>query len=381
MRHSAKLLLPITALAVACSHSAPTMTVTPVGVSESAPATVTATTTAAQTQTTTRTGGVPGTSTDFHNAVQRAHAAFKPLREGKNPDYSPVLAKVDPNLFGVVIVTTQGEVYEVGDSGHLFSIQSVAKVFTLGRVLESLGKDAVEKRIGVDATGQPFNSILAMELDDAHHAGNPFVNPGAIGVVGLVPGATAGIRWASIMSNLEAFAGRKLGVDAQVYKSESETNTRNRGIAWLLKSYGVIPGDPMEALDLFTRQCSVVVNARDLAVMGATLANGGKNPVTGRQGVSAESAGHLLSEMLTTGLYETTGAWSFDVGVPAKSGVGGGIVAVVPGRYAIGTFSTPLDVAGNSVRGQRAIASIVKDLGGNVFLAAAPKHGEPTSAR
>ncbi len=306
---------------------------------------------------------------DPQAAVTKAHADLKGVTEGKNADYIPVLAKVDSKLFGVVLVTVNGEVYEVGDVQHAFSIQSVSKVFTLGRILEDLGPAAVEKRIGTNATGQAFNSIIAIELNKKNHpAGNPFVNPGAIASVSLVPGATPDERWSRIMGTLENFAGRRLTIDEQVYKSESETNTRNRAISWLLKAYEVIPGDPMEALDLYTRQCSVAVTAHDLAVMGATLANGGTNPLTHQRVVSPENAARVLSVMLTAGFYETTGTWSFDVGVPSKSGVGGGIVAVVPGRYAIGTFAPPLDEAGNSVRGQKAVESIVKSLGGNIFM-------------
>ena len=309
-------------------------------------------------------------------AVTKAHASFKGLTDGKNADYIPVLAKVDSKLFGVVLVTVNGEVYEIGDVQHAFSIQSVSKVFTLGRILEDLGAQAVEKKVGTNATGQAFNSIIAVEMNKKEHpAGNPFVNPGAIASTSLVPGATPEERWSRIMGTLENFAGRKLTVDAQVYKSESETNTRNRAISWLLKAYEVIPGDPMEALDLYTRQCSVSVTAHDLAVMGATLANGGTNPVTHQKVVSPENAARMLSVMLTAGFYETTGTWSFEVGVPSKSGVGGGIVAVVPGRYAVGTFAPPLDEAGNSVRGQRAIESIVKSLGGNIFMAPPPTSG------
>jgi glutaminase len=325
----------------------------------------------AETATTTTTAATAPLGGDPRGVVTKAHRDFSGLKEGKNAEYIPVLAKVDPKLYGITLITVDGAVYETGDVKHGFSIQSVSKVFTAARLLEDLGKDALEKKIGANATGQPFNSILAVELDKNHHPSNPFVNPGAIAAVSLVPAASAQERWAKINGTLEAFAGRKLDVDQQVYKSESETNTRNRAISWLLKAYEVIPGDPMEALDLYTRQCSVSVNAHDLAVMGATLANGGVNPITKRQVVSRENAARVLSLMLTAGLYETTGSWSLNVGVPAKSGVGGGIVAVVPGRYAIGTFSPPLDEAGNSVRGQKAIASIVEGLGGNVFMASA----------
>jgi glutaminase len=292
------------------------------------------------------------------------------VNAGKNADYIPILAKVDPKLFAIVLVTANGEVYESGNVKHPFSIQSVSKVFTLGRILEDLGRDAVEKKVGTGATGQPFNSIIAIEMQKKDHpAGNPLVNPGAIASVSLVPGSSPNERWSHIIDTMSAFAGRPLTVDQIVYKSESDTNTRNRAISWLLKAYDVIPGDPMEALDLYTRQCSIAVTAHDLAIMGATLANGGVNPVTHKKVVSPETAAQMLSMMLTAGFYENTGKWSLDVGVPAKSGVGGGIVAVVPGRYAIGTFAPPLDEAGNSVRGQRAVESIVNDLGGNVFMA------------
>lgn len=318
---------------------------------------------------------------DPRAAVQRAHASLKNLREGKNADYIPALAKVDSNLFGVVVVTTKGEIFEVGDTTHSFSIQSISKVFTLSRVLEELGLPTVEKRIGTDATGQAFNSIIAVETNDTHRAGNPFVNPGAIATVGLLPARSPDEKWSKILATYEAFAGRKLEVDATIYKSESATNTRNRSIAWLLGSYGVIDGDPAPVLDVYTRQCSVAVNAHDLAVMGATLANGGVHPITKERVVSPETAAHVLSMMMTAGLYETSGTWSIEVGVPAKSGVGGGILAVVPGRYAVGTFSSPLDEAGNSVRGQRAVQSIVKDLGGNVFLARSEGERAPSASR
>jgi glutaminase len=308
---------------------------------------------------------------DPRAAVTKAHHDFGGLTEGKNADYIPILAKVDPKLFGITLVTVDGQVFEVGDIAHRFSIQSVSKVFTLARLLEDVGKDGVEKKIGTNATGMPFNSIIAIELQKQHQPSNPLVNPGAIAAVGLLPAPNAQERWNKINTTMEAFAGHPLEVDQQVYKSESETNTRNRAISWLLKAYDVIPGDPMEALDLYTRQCSVAVTAHDLAVMGATLANGGVNPITKKQVVSKDNAARAVSVMMTAGFYETTGTWSVETGVPAKSGVGGGIVAVVPGRYAIGTFSPPLDDAGNSVRGQRAIAQIVQSVGGNIFM---PSH-------
>lgn len=324
----------------------------------------------------------------FRDALAEAYKSFKDLGEGKNADYIPILASVDPKLYGLVIVTVQGAIYEIGSARDEFSIQSVSKPFTIARGIEAAGADAVQRRIGVNATGQPFNSILAVDLakhlpkDKAlsHPAGNPLVNPGAIASVDFLPVSAGMDKWSVILGNLEAFAGRRLSVNDEVYRSESETNTHNRAIVQLLKDYEVIQGDPMQALDLYTRQCSVSVSARDLAVMGATLANGGRNPLTGVQVVSPATAAHVLAVVSTAGLYETTGEWLYNVGVPAKSGVGGGIVAVVPGRFAVGTFSPPLDGAGNSVRGQRAVASIMKRLGGNVF-ASRPAGKRPTSAQ
>jgi len=268
-------------------------------------------------------------------------------------------------------VTVEGQVYEIGDARAEFSIQSAAKPFVLARTLTAVGPEALEKRIGVNQTGQPFNSVLAIGLlrtgEDKPPSGNPLVNAGAIATVDMLPASGKTAKWTAIAETLNGFAGRLLSVNQEVYRSEAETNQHNHGIAMLLQSYEVIQGNPLEALDLYTKECSVNVTARDLATMGATLANGGRNPLTGESVVTADVAAHVLAVMATTGLYETSGEWLYDVGVPAKSGVGGGIVAVVPGRFAIGTFSPPLDDAGNSVRGQHAIARIVRELGGNVF--------------
>lgn len=294
--------------------------------------------------------------------LEKVHKQLKGVREGKNADYIPALAKVDPNLFGIAVVLPTGEVYETGDIKSTFSIQSVSKPFTLALLIDEQGFDVVQKKIGVDATGLPFNSIIAIEQNEEHRAGNPLVNAGAISTVALLKATTPEERWTKVINNLSAFAGRKLSVDETVYKSETATNMRNKSIAWLLRNYEVFQSDPEVALDVYTRQCSVSVTARDLAVMGATLANGGVNPITGQRVVKAETAERVLAVMATSGLYENSGTWAYDVGVPAKSGVGGGIVGVVPDRLAIGTFSPPLDDAGNSVRGQRAIAAVVEEL-------------------
>jgi glutaminase len=324
----------------------------------------------------------PAAGDPYREALAQAYREWKGLAEGKNADYIPALAKVDPNLFGIALVTAQGAVYELGNSQNEFSIQSISKPFTLARAIEAVGLAAVQKRIGVNATGQKFNSILAIELNQSQKRpppGNPFVNAGAISTVDLVPAGSASEKWDIILGEYSAFAGRHLTVNQEIYRSETETNTHNQAIVALLKDYEVIKGDPAEALDLYTRQCSVSVNARDLAVMGATLANGGKNPITRQQVISPAAASEVLAVMATAGLYETSGDWLATTGLPAKSGVGGGIVAVMPGRFAIGTFAPPLDDAGNSVRGQKAIEGIIKRLGGGVF-AARPLTARPASA-
>jgi glutaminase len=261
----------------------------------------------------------------YRDAISEAYRSFKGLAEGKNADYIPILASVDPSLYGLSLVTVQGAVYEIGAARQEFSIQSVSKPFTVARVIETAGADLVNKRIGVNATGQKFNSILAIDLlknipSDKEHvipAGNPLVNPGAITTVDLLPVAPGMDKWSVVLGNLEAFAGRKLTVNDEVYRSESETNTHNRAIVQLLKDYEVIKGDPLQALDLYTRQCSVSVSAHDLAVMGATLANGGRNPLTGVQVVAPATAAKVLAIVSTAGFYETTGEWLYMVGVPA----------------------------------------------------------------
>lgn len=328
----------------------------------------------------------PGTrgAADFQHALERAFADARGVNEGKNADYIPELAKVDSRLFGIVLMRVDGERFDVGDTDKPFSIQSIVKVFTAARALADSGPDKLLKVIGANATGQPFNSVLAVAVNKMQKrplAGNPMVNAGAMAAVDLVAG-TGEERWKHILGNLNAFAGRQLTVDEHVYKSESDTNANNKGILWLLKAAESVTGDPDEILDLYTRECSVAVTARDLAAMGATLASGGINPLTGERVLKQEQVAEVLALMSTAGLYEDTGAWLFRVGVPAKSGVGGGILAVVPGRFAVAAFSPPLDEAGNSVRAQRAIASIVSELGGNLFVApAAPARATAAAAR
>lgn len=299
-------------------------------------------------------------------AVQAAHAAYKGLNEGKNADYIPALAKVPSSYFGIALVTPAGKAFTAGDIEPKFSIQSISKVFTLALVLQESGAPLIENDIGVDATGQVFNSIVAVEQDRGKEI-NPLVNPGAIATTGLVKGSPDEV-WRKILAIHSDFAGRQLDVDEEVYKSEAATNQRNRAIGALMWAYGRFSSDPAVATDLYTRQCAIAVNAKDLGVMAGTLANGGRNPVTRKQVVDPGHIPQLLAVMATAGLYDDSGKWLFHTGLPAKSGVGGGLIAVSPGKFGIGTFSPPLDAAGNSVRGQRAITAISDSLGGNPYV-------------
>ena len=312
------------------------------------------------------------TPTEVQQAVDAAYGKFRTLKEGKNADYIPALAKVDPNLFGIAVVTADGKVYTAGDIKTEVSIQSISKVFTMAQVIQEQGLDAIEKRIGVDATGARFNSIIAVEgvrtvVGTGAPEMNPLVNPGAISATSMVTGPTADAVWKKIMDFHIDSAGRQLVVLQDVYKSESDTNQRNQAIGALMLAYGYIKSNWQQAVDLYTRQCSIGVNARDLATMAATLAAGGKNPVTGKQVMDAAKVPGVLAVMATAGLYDDSGKWLYHTGLPAKSGVGGGIIAVSPGKFGIAVVSPPLDDAGNSVRAQRAIADISNALGGNPY--------------
>jgi len=305
-------------------------------------------------------------------AVNAAYTKFKGDTEGKNADYIPALAKVDSNLFGIVLITVDGKIYTAGDVSTEVSIQSISKVFTMAQVIQEQGPESIEKRIGVDATGARFNSIIAVEavktvVGTGAPEMNPLVNPGAISATSMVTGTTADQVWKKIIGTYNDYAGRSLSVLQDVYKSESDTNQRNQAIGALMLAYGYIKNNWQQAVDLYTRQCSVGVNAKDLATMAATLANGGKNPVTGKQVIDDANVPEVLAVMATAGLYDDSGKWLYHTGLPAKSGVGGGIIAVSPGKFGIAVVSPPLDAAGNSVRAQRAITAISNDLGGNPF--------------
>jgi glutaminase len=304
----------------------------------------------------------------FQRLVDEAHARYRGLQDGKNADYIPILTTVPSDLFGVVIVdASDGKVYAAGDTDYKFSIQSVSKPFTAALVMAQQGPEAIHEKIGVEPTGLPFNSRLAIELYPEARSVNPLVNAGAIAAVSLVQATSEQDRWNKILDNFNGYAGTTLTVLEDVYDSEYETAFGNRSIANLLFNYGRLYSDPEEALRVYTRECSVGVSAKDLGMMGATLANGGVNPVTDRRMLPAEHVPELLAVMATAGFYDESGEWMYTAGLPAKTGVGGGIVAVVPGRFAIAAFSPRLNEAGNSIRSLNAIRDIAGELGVGVF--------------
>ena len=307
------------------------------------------------------------TPANIDAALDEAYEKFKNLKEGKNADYIHELAVVDPNIFGIALVTADGRLHTKGDVDSRVSIQSVSKVFTMARILEDLGPAAVEDKIGVDATGMRFNSILAVEIQKGKEI-NPLVNPGALAATSLVTGADPAAKWERILETHCDFAGEPLEVNWPVYKSEMADNLRNQAIAFLLLSYGRMYFDPVQTTELYTRQCAINVNTKNLAVMAATLANGGVNPVTKKKVVSPETAMYTLAVMATAGLYDNSGIWLFNTGLPGKSGVGGGLLAVCPGKFGIAVVSPPLDAAGNSVKGQKVIRYVVEKFHSNPYL-------------
>jgi glutaminase len=295
-----------------------------------------------------------------------AYERFRENDKGERSDVYPALAAVPPGLFGVCVAGTSGNVYEAGDAGVEFALMSVAKPFVFALVCDALGPEKARARLGVNATGLPFNSTDAVKRSEDGRT-NPMVNPGAIATTSLVPGATAERRWAFVLDGLSRFARRRLSLDAAVYASASATNHRNRELGQLLAERDAVFTDAAEAVDAYTRQSSVAATARDLAVMGATLADGGVNPLTQQRVTGEEACRYTLAVMTTAGLYETSGDWLYDVGLPGKSGIGGGIVTVSPGKGGLGTFAPLLDAAGNSVKGQLAARFLSRRLGLDLF--------------
>ncbi len=300
-------------------------------------------------------------------AVEQAYQDCKNITGGHNADYIPFLANVDPNLFGISVTLLDGTTFSVGDTSYKFGIESVSKVLTAILVLKQKGADAVLKQIGADATGLPFNSIFAILLENDHPS-TPLVNAGAITACSMVePVGDSWGKWEAIINNIKDLCGSEAQVLDELYRSESETNFNNRAIAWLLKNYNRIYDDVPMSLDLYTRQCSVGITAEQLAICAATIANGGENPVTKQKVFDPELAPKITTLISSVGFYQNTGDWLYTSGIPAKSGVGGGVLGVMPGVMGIAAFAPPLDVAGNSVKAQAAVKSVMKTLGLGVF--------------
>ncbi|MGV4198268.1 glutaminase A [Citrobacter murliniae] len=308
------------------------------------------------------------TTPDYARLIEQAHQKYKSNNDGKVADYIPALATYSPNNFAITIATVDGKIFQVGDVKKAFPMESLSKVFTMALAMEQHGPQVVLDKLGANATGMPFNSGLAVELTKGAPE-NPLVNAGAMSTVSLVEAKDKTDRWNKILDNLNAWADASLTVNEPVFKSEMETNQHNQALAKLMESYNSFYGNTDEAVEIYTRQCSVDITVEQLAKMGAVLANKGKSPFNGKQLLNESYVPQVLAEMAIAGLYDGSGKWLYTVGVPAKSGVGGGMVAVVPGEYAIAVYSPPLDEAGNSVRAQKTIEYVADATKSNVFLA------------
>ena len=301
----------------------------------------------------------------IQNYLEGLLARHAPQTAGRVADYIPELQLADPAWFGICMATHDGHVYEVGDSRQPFTMQSISKPLAYGLALEQRGEAEVLAHIGVEPSGDAFNAISLHPVTGTPL--NPLINAGAIATCGLVAGSTAADKIEHILDTFSRYAGRRLDIDDSIYRSESDTGHRNRAIGWMLRNFDVLGDDPTATLEAYFQQCAIRVTCRDLALMGATLANGGKNPVTGERAIPQAYVGNVLSVMATCGMYDASGDWLYRTGLPAKSGVGGGILAVQPGRLAIAVFSPPLDAHGNSVRGIAVCQELAADLGLHLF--------------
>ncbi|MGG6241345.1 glutaminase A [Nodosilinea sp. AN01ver1] len=298
--------------------------------------------------------------------LEQLYHEFKGLSTGKLASYIPELARANPDWFGISLVTLDGRSFEVGDVNQKFTIQSISKVFVYGMALEDYGREKLLKKVGVEPTGDPFNSLIRLD-EDSKRPDNPMVNAGAIATTGLITGSDPAERLNRMLAMFERYVGSEVFVDVSTFISEKTTGHRNRAMAHLMLNFGMIEQPIEEALDLYFQQCSVLVTAHDLAVMAATLANQGVNPVTGQRAVGAEHVRDILSVMYTCGMYNFAGEWAFRVGIPAKSGVSGGIMAVVPNQAGIAVFSPLLDGRGNSVRGVKVFEALSQQYGFHLF--------------
>ena len=302
----------------------------------------------------------------IQSVVDSAHAQYSKAPGGANADYIPFLANIPSDLAAVAVVTAQGQWASAGDAQYRFAIESISKVCTLALALEDMGRQVVQEKIGVSPTGLPFNSVMALELHGDKPL-SPLVNAGAMASASLVKAASREERWQRILDMQRRLGAKDIAMSDELNRSEQTTNFHNRGIAWLLFAAGYMYCDPMEACDVYTRQCSTLLTTVELATIGATIAAKGRNPLTGEQVLKPENCACIMAEMTMEGLYDSSGAWAYNVGLPGKSGVGGGIVTIVPGIMGIAAFSPPLDPVGNSVRGQKMAAFVARELGYNLY--------------
>ncbi|NET35450.1 MAG: glutaminase A [Cyanothece sp. SIO1E1] len=302
----------------------------------------------------------------LQTVLEDLHNQYRHLDKGKVASYIPELAKADPNWFGISIVTTDGQIFEVGDVQQKFTIQSISKVFTYGLALEDHGRDELFEKVGVEPTGDPFDSLIRLD-EDSKRPYNPMINAGAIATTSLINGTDPTAKLNRLLAMFECYLGHEVFIDMSTFMSEYSTGHRNRAMAHLMLNFGMIDHNLDAALALYFQQCSVMVTCHDLALMAATLANQGKQPISQKQAVNSDYVRDILSVMYTCGMYNRAGEWAYRVGIPAKSGVSGGIIAVIPGLAGIATFSPPIDVNGNSVRGLYVFEELSRKYGLHLF--------------
>ena len=315
---------------------------------------------------------ITAVTSPFRTYLNELHQMYQGVGEGAISDYIPELTTANPDWFGICVVTADGQVFEVGDCDQLFTIQSVSKAFVFGLALEEHGREYVNSKVSVEPTGEAFNSIVLDEATNRPY--NPMVNAGAIATTDLIKGYSCTERLKKLLDMFGRYTGREHDINVPIFLSEKGTGFRNQAMAYLMRNFGMVSDNIDQTLDLYYQQCSMMVNARDLAMLSATLANGGKNPVTGEQAIDQRYVQDVISVMLSCGMYDGSGEWAYRVGIPAKSGVGGGITAVVPGQLGIGTFSPLLDIKGNSLRGIKVCEDLSKDFGLHLFNVAKPKN-------
>ena len=308
---------------------------------------------------------IQAVASPFRSYLLDLHEKYQKVSTGAVADYIPELALAKPEWFGICVVTADGREFAVGDCDKLFTIQSISKAFVYGLALEDNGREYVDSKVSIEPTGEAFNSIVLDEATNRPY--NPMVNAGAIATTDLIKGNGATERLKRILDMFKRYTGRELDINVPVFLSEKATGNRNKAIAYLMLNFGMISDRIEETLDLYFQQCSIMVNGRDLAMMAATLANGGVNPMTQERAIDEHYVQDVISVMLTCGMYDYSGEWTYKVGIPAKSGVGGGITAVVPHKLGIGVFSPPLDAKGNSCRGIQVCQDISRDFGLHIF--------------